>query len=329
MSELLHEYCDSRGALVRVDRAAGVLRGIKILGLQSRNGRRYLPDALAQAVALYEGAKVNVNHPKGSPSGPRDYQDRIGVIRRAAWRTDSGLFGDLHFNPKHALAEQLIWDAEHAPENVGFSHNVEARTSKQGNHVLVEEILRVQSVDLVADPATTRGLFEGAPEPCAPPPLPSPAAADFSAEGLAGLSLAQLESVRPDLCRELRAAPLAECERLAAELAPVRAELGRLRRDEAIRRLLAEFALPPLESARSEGTAARGSILSESFLASLRLAADAAEMRRLVEDRAALVGALRAHPNKAAPWPCSRDQYADELALEVKSAAQFVRSICR
>ena len=38
-----------------------------------------------------------------------------------------GLFADFHFNPKHALAEQLLWDAEHAPENVGFSHNVEAR----------------------------------------------------------------------------------------------------------------------------------------------------------------------------------------------------------
>jgi hypothetical protein len=71
-----------------------------------------------------------------------------------------GLRGDFHFNPKHALAEQLIWDAEHSPENVGFSHNVEARTSRRDGKVVVEEITRVQSVDLVADPATTRGLFE-------------------------------------------------------------------------------------------------------------------------------------------------------------------------
>ena len=44
-----------------------------------------------------------------------------------------GLFGDLQYNPKHALAEQLSWDAEHAPENVGFSHNVQARTAKRGD----------------------------------------------------------------------------------------------------------------------------------------------------------------------------------------------------
>ena len=45
-----------------------------------------------------------------------------------------------------------MWDAEHAPENVGFSHNVEARVGRRGERVVVEAITRVQSVDLVADP---------------------------------------------------------------------------------------------------------------------------------------------------------------------------------
>jgi hypothetical protein len=164
MSHLLQEYCDSRGRRLRVDRTAGVIRGIKILGLRSRNRREYKPEALARAVGLYEGAKVNVNHPKGHPLAPRDYQDRIGVIRNVQHTPGEGLFADFHFNPKHELAEQLVWDAEHAPENVGFSHNVQAQTSQRGETTLVEEILRVQSVDLVADPATTRGLFESAGE---------------------------------------------------------------------------------------------------------------------------------------------------------------------
>src|SRR5690606_5116866 len=48
----------------------------------------------------------------------------------------------------------------------GFSHNVEAKTTKRGQSLIVEDILRVHSVDLVADPATTRGLFESKnPEP--------------------------------------------------------------------------------------------------------------------------------------------------------------------
>ena len=162
MTDMLQEFCDSRGVSVRVDRQAGVIRGVKVLGLESRNGRTYLPEALAQAARLYEDAKVNVNHPKGNPGGPRDYQDRIGTIRHVTVHQDEGLFGDFYFNPKHALAEQLTWDAEHAPENVGFSHNVEARVGRRGERVVVEAITRVQSVDLVADPATTRGLFESA-----------------------------------------------------------------------------------------------------------------------------------------------------------------------
>ena len=160
MEELLQEFVDSRGVEVRVDRQQGVLRGVKLLGLQSRNGRKYLPDALSAARALYEGARVNVNHAKGHPLAARDYQDRLGVVRQIAWRNAEGLFGDLHFNPRHALAEQLVWDAEHAPENVGLSHNVQARTVRQGDDTLVEAILKVHSVDLVADPATTAGLFE-------------------------------------------------------------------------------------------------------------------------------------------------------------------------
>jgi hypothetical protein len=160
MNETLQEFVSSRGVTMRVDRAQSELRGVKILGLQSRNGRTYEPEALAEAAQLYEGAKVNVNHAKGDPSRPRDYQDRIGAIHNVALRPGEGLFGDFQLNPKHALAEQLLWDAEHAPENVGFSHNVEARVRRSGESVVVEAILRVQSVDLVADPATTRGLFE-------------------------------------------------------------------------------------------------------------------------------------------------------------------------
>jgi hypothetical protein len=160
MTEHLHEYVDSRGVALRVDRAAGVLRGVKLIGLESLNGRRYRPEALSAAVTLYEGAKVNVNHPKEGPLAPRDYRDRLGVIRQVEFRVDDGLFGNLHFNPKHALAEQLAWDAENNPRNVGFSHNVLARLTRDGEQTVVEAITHVQSVDLVADPAATQGLFE-------------------------------------------------------------------------------------------------------------------------------------------------------------------------
>ena len=160
MQQQIQEFVDSQGQQLRVDVERGVVRGVKLLGLTSRNGRSYREAALAEAAGLYEGAKVNVNHPKAGPLAPRDYQDRLGAIRGVKFRDGEGLFGDLHFNPKHALAEQLAWDAQHAPEQVGLSHNVLARTSRDGESTVVEAITKVESVDLVADPATTRGLFE-------------------------------------------------------------------------------------------------------------------------------------------------------------------------
>ena len=165
-SEVLQEFVDSRGATLRVDREKGIIEGVKVLGLQSKNGRTYPKETAARAVGLYEGAKVNLDHPRGNAADPRSYADRLGSLRNVrVEQGDGGLRGDFHFNPKHPIAEQLLWDAEHAPENVGFSHNVEARTSRKDGKTVVEEIIRVQSVDLVADPATTRGLFESTNSP--------------------------------------------------------------------------------------------------------------------------------------------------------------------
>lgn len=156
--ERISEHVSSRGLKLHVDREKGVIPGVKILGWESRNGRSYLQSGVAKAIPLYEGAKVNVDH---APSGNanRGYRDRIGKHINIRAEAD-GLYSDFQFNPKHALAEQLCWDAEHAPENVGFSHVVEAKVARKNGKAVVEEITKVISVDLVSDPATTKGLFE-------------------------------------------------------------------------------------------------------------------------------------------------------------------------
>ena len=160
MQEILQEISNTPRCDVRIDRDEGVLYGVKIIGCKSRNRREYPNGTLREAIPLYENSKVNLDHPEGDPRKPRSYQDRFGVIRNIVLRENDGLFADFRFNPKHAVAEQLLWDAQNAPENVGFSHNVEAIVRKEDGHVIVEKILAVRSVDLVADPATTAGLFE-------------------------------------------------------------------------------------------------------------------------------------------------------------------------
>lgn len=159
-TDSLCEFFSSGALREKIDRAAGIIRDVKILGLASRNNRVYPESTLADAAPLYENAKVNLNHPDGSPLDARKYQDRFGLIKNVRLLPGEGLFGDFHFNPKHALAEQFLWDAENSPENVGFSHNVEAVVARKDGRQLVEKIESVRSVDLVADPATTCGLFE-------------------------------------------------------------------------------------------------------------------------------------------------------------------------
>jgi hypothetical protein len=192
-NETILEIVNSGGSSLRVDRAGGVIRGVRVLGLISKNGREYPRATVARAAGLYEGVRVNVNHPKGTPSGSRDYQDRLGQLRNVT-ADGSGLRGDLHANPKHTLFEQLAWDAENSPESVGLSHNVEARTSRRDGKTIVEEITRVVSVDLVADPATTRGLFEHT-EDTSPEPVKVENAADFTAAITGGVTAAERRAV--------------------------------------------------------------------------------------------------------------------------------------
>jgi hypothetical protein len=330
MTDMLQEYCDSRGASMRVDGPAGVIHGVKVLGLESRNGRTYLPEALAQAARLYEEAKVNVNHPKGNPAAPRDYQDRIGTIRGVVMRPGEGLFGDFHFNPKHALAEQLLWDAEHAPENVGFSHNVEARTSRRGDRVVVEAITRVQSVDLVADPATTRGLFEStAGNDAASPSVEgdSPIFADTQS-GTVPAKLRSLDDLKrdyPELFEEIGREHAAELGRLQKEVERLtEAETAHQKRD-AARRLLREFDLPDPETGDPWAKTISGGL----FLDLLLGAADERAMREMVEERAHLVRRLsgsQAANGGTESRPKSRDQH---LVYGVKplDAKSFVEAI--
>jgi hypothetical protein len=324
MSELIQEFVDCRSQSLRVDRAAGVIRGVKLLGLKSRNGRRYRENALAEAVSLYEGAKVNVNHPKGHPLSPRDYQDRLGVIRGVEYRTGDGLFGDLHFNPKHALSEQLVWDAEHAAQNVGLSHNVLARTTRQGDETVVEAITNVQSIDLVADPASTQGLFEqSAPAESTEIGRKDPAPISWDA-----LTIEQLALHRPDLLEELAQAQARELNEARSQLDTLAAQQAAAERKLRINELLQEHSLP-LPSGKG---GAGHELVSAHFVQSLIAAADDVALRRLVEERAALVRSAQnweASRGRFAARPVSRDQAAlSHVPGRVRSAEEFAAAIC-
>jgi hypothetical protein len=134
------------------------LSGVKLLGYESKNGRRYVKPS----PALYEGVKINLNHPDMF-SGLTQVENTIGFTSNITVNED-GVFGDITLNPHHPAAEQIAWVAENAPSTMGMSHvahveELEVEGDFSGDIPLLE-VIEVVSVDLVGRPATTNGMFE-------------------------------------------------------------------------------------------------------------------------------------------------------------------------
>jgi len=160
---LLEEIRDytSLGNL-KVDRVGAIVHNVKIIGFQSANDREYTPEALRQAIPMYEGVNVNIDHPDGGPDEQRSAWDRIGFLKNIKFVEGKGLYGDLHLLPSHPFTERILEAAEKMPQIYGLSHNAkgEGFEDKKTKKFVVNKVAEVRHVDLVADPATTHSLAE-------------------------------------------------------------------------------------------------------------------------------------------------------------------------
>lgn len=125
----------------------------------SKNGRRYKPETLREAVALYEGARAFDGH--------RDSNERrkSAVAGMAGWHEnvtpgpDGALTSDFHIAESREDIRQLFLTAwrNQRPDLIGFSHDVSAITEAvlvDGRRISdVRKIVEVHSVDVVADPS--------------------------------------------------------------------------------------------------------------------------------------------------------------------------------
>ncbi|CAB4160557.1 hypothetical protein UFOVP731_3 [uncultured Caudovirales phage] len=159
-TKTLQERSSLSGKLI-VDRERAIISNVKVLGFNSLNGRKYLPEALKSAVKQYEGVMVNVNHPEGDGDEPRSAYDRCGKLKNVRYVEGAGIYADLHLLKSHPITECVLDAAETMPEAYGLSHNAKGDGEDDENGVfVVQRIVDVRHVDLVADPATTRGLSE-------------------------------------------------------------------------------------------------------------------------------------------------------------------------
>ena len=151
--------------LLRVNKSLNTVYQVKIIGFESDNGRRYTPEALKNARKLYEGIKVNVDHPP-NPDDSRSVYDRIGKLSNIKFIEGKGLFGDLWLLPSHKMTPEVYDAAALMPDMFGLSHNAQGEGEDDEDGIfVVHKITEVRHVDLVADPATTRSLSESRKTP--------------------------------------------------------------------------------------------------------------------------------------------------------------------
>jgi regulator of replication initiation timing len=152
---------------VEVDRDAGILKNIALLGLKSKNGRVYSKSAVKSAISkgIYEGLSCFKNHNGGKSRG---LDEVIGNWKNVTWDETSGkVRGDLHTLKAH---REMVFDFyDNGPELAAPSHVVEGKVSreKQKDGSVIEhvkEITKGISVDLVVGAATVNSLRESGNE---------------------------------------------------------------------------------------------------------------------------------------------------------------------
>lgn len=149
------------GGSLKIDKDQSVIKGVKILTPKSRNGYKYSPEAIREAIPLYEGVRVSIDHPsRETAARPRSVRDTWGTVKNVTVDHMNEMWGDLHYLTHHPMTVQLLEMAEKMPEHFGLSHNADGKPEFRGNEEVITKIMKVRSVDLVCNPATTRGLFE-------------------------------------------------------------------------------------------------------------------------------------------------------------------------
>lgn len=148
----------------RVDRDANIVRDVVILGYESENGRRYTRMAMEAAIGLYDGVPVKIDHPAPEDARKsREFDTTWGWIQNPRVVMENGqpkMRGDVQYLASHASTNTILERIEKHPTKQGLSHNADIDGDWVETVFEVRQITEVRSVDLVENPATTRGIFE-------------------------------------------------------------------------------------------------------------------------------------------------------------------------
>jgi len=157
LSKFLVEECFSEATF---NREQSTIENVVLLGSSSKNNHIYTEGCKARAVGMYEGAKAFVNHPSSEEekTGRRDVRNLAGQFTNP--RFIDGKIRATFKGLNNESGKLFVEIAESMPNIAGMSHNAIGKWRSEDGKRIVEDITRVFSVDLVADPAQTQGMFE-------------------------------------------------------------------------------------------------------------------------------------------------------------------------
>lgn len=155
----LQEQCYGESS-PNVDREAGVIRDVKVLGSVSKNGREYSQKAQKDACTILEGISVNIDHNRDNPNRERGFMESVGTLNGLYLKPDGVYAKEFRVKKTHPYAPVIFESAESFPKSFGLSINAEGEVGKVRGRWVVESIVTAQSVDVVGKPATTSGIFE-------------------------------------------------------------------------------------------------------------------------------------------------------------------------
>lgn len=155
----------------QIDEGGCIIRGVAILRPTSRNtmhreakGRRYSQRALEAAAKFASGTKAFINHATDRElterRGVRDVRDILGHYEAAHVDPDGTVRGDLRFLEHHK--SWLVPLVRKMSDKVGNSIHATGDLvfDKATGDEVVENLTRLQSIDLVTEPGSTANLFE-------------------------------------------------------------------------------------------------------------------------------------------------------------------------
>ena len=151
----------------KLNRKLNVIEGATLIGPISKNtgngqkGRRYSEAALKKIAQMAEGLPGYLNHTTPDLAfKPRDVREL--AVRHRNVRFDPAtqtVKSDMHVMPNHA---DLVFSlAEQFGDHIGNSVVSKGLVTMEGDTEVVQDIVALRSADLVSDPASTKGLFEG------------------------------------------------------------------------------------------------------------------------------------------------------------------------